>query len=240
MISSIANTGYALWRPSPSLIRDPKSQAEGPNIIYEVRWLPPRLMSERGPSAWAHPLEEGAIGFAVIDHGVYGARHLGRDRGVGLAAQMGIMPVFRDVAFELVPEAVCSLEDGGLAGHPERAPEPSIAILRNTALAAEHAGLHGREIHAAKLQKLPVMPEPAQVAGLGQDGHRIDRADAGNGRQQLIVGQVGQQLDGPRFDLIALADKASTLGEHEAEHADRVGVRADWKSNRTNGCCVNI
>ncbi len=36
MISSIANTGYALWRPSPSSIRDSKSQAEGPNIIYEV------------------------------------------------------------------------------------------------------------------------------------------------------------------------------------------------------------
>ena len=88
MISSIANTGYARWRPSPSLIRNPKSQAESPNIIYEVSELPPRLMSERGPSAWAHPLEEGAIGFAVFDHSVYGARHLGRDRGVGLAAQM--------------------------------------------------------------------------------------------------------------------------------------------------------
>ena len=44
MISSIANTGYARWRPSPSLIRDPKSQAEGPNIIYEVSELPPRLL----------------------------------------------------------------------------------------------------------------------------------------------------------------------------------------------------
>ena len=44
MISSIANTGYARWRPSPSSIRDPKSQAEGPNIIYEVSELPPRLL----------------------------------------------------------------------------------------------------------------------------------------------------------------------------------------------------
>ena len=39
MISSIANTGYARWRPSPSLIRDLKSQAEGPNIIYEGELL---------------------------------------------------------------------------------------------------------------------------------------------------------------------------------------------------------
>ena len=47
MISSIANTGYARWRLSPSSVRDPKSQAEGPNIIYEVSKLPPRLVRER-------------------------------------------------------------------------------------------------------------------------------------------------------------------------------------------------
>ncbi len=29
----------------------------------------------------------------MFDHGVYGARHLGRDSGIGLAAQMGIVPV---------------------------------------------------------------------------------------------------------------------------------------------------
>jgi hypothetical protein len=42
----------------------------------------------------------------VIDHGVHGARHLGRDCGVGLAAQMGIVSILRDVAVELVPKAV--------------------------------------------------------------------------------------------------------------------------------------
>jgi len=176
----------------------------------------------------------------VIDHGVYGARHLGRDRGVGLAAQMGIMSVFRDVAFELVAEAVGPFEDGRLTGHPERAPEPGIAILRDAALTAEHAGLHGGEIHAAELQELPVMAEAAQVTGLGQDGHGVDRTDAGNGRQQLIVGQVGEELDSSSFNRIALADKAPTLGEHEAEHADRVGIRADWKANRTRGRRINI
>ena len=36
VVSSIANTGSADEPPSPSLRRDPKSQAEGPNIIYEV------------------------------------------------------------------------------------------------------------------------------------------------------------------------------------------------------------
>lgn len=33
------------------------------------------------------PLEEGAIGCAVFDHGVYGARHLCRDCGVGFTAK---------------------------------------------------------------------------------------------------------------------------------------------------------
>jgi LacI family transcriptional regulator len=71
----------------------------------------------------------------VIDHGVYGSRHLGRDCGVGLAAQMSVVSILRDVAFELVPEAVGPLENSGLAGHPERAPEPGIAVLRDPRLA---------------------------------------------------------------------------------------------------------
>ena len=44
--SLIANTGSAWLPPSPSLRRYPKSQAEGSNIIYEVRNLPPRLYRE--------------------------------------------------------------------------------------------------------------------------------------------------------------------------------------------------
>jgi transposase InsO family protein len=36
VVSAIANTGSDWLPPSPSLRRDPKSQAEGPNIIYEV------------------------------------------------------------------------------------------------------------------------------------------------------------------------------------------------------------
>lgn len=43
--------------------------------------------------------------FAVFDHGVYGARHLSRDCGVSLAAQMGIVSTFGNVVFELVEEA---------------------------------------------------------------------------------------------------------------------------------------
>ena len=112
VVSSIAKTGSAWLPPSPSLRRDPKSQAEGPNFIYEVRNLPPKFLNiggstERGPSARAHPLEEGAIGFAGFHDGVNGARHLCGDGSIGLAAQIGVVTVLRDGAFELVPEAVC-------------------------------------------------------------------------------------------------------------------------------------
>lgn len=46
VVSPIANTGSVWLPPSPSSRRDPTSQAEGPNIIYEVRKLPPRLYRE--------------------------------------------------------------------------------------------------------------------------------------------------------------------------------------------------
>lgn len=86
-------------------------------------------------------------------------------------------------------------------------------------------------MHAAELQELPMMPEPTQVASLGQDGHGVDRADAGNGRQQLIVGQIRQQLDGPRLNHIALSDQAATFGQYQAEHADGIGIGTHWQSD---------
>jgi hypothetical protein len=103
---------------------------------------------------------------------------------------MSVVSIFRDVAFEFVSEAVGPLENGGLAGHPERAPQSGIAILRDATLTAEHAGLDCGKIplgrlprnrlsrcpaghvympergamHAAELQELPMMPNPTQVA----------------------------------------------------------------------------
>lgn len=88
------------------------------------------------------------------------------------------MAVLRDVALGLVAEAVGALDHGGLPSHPERSAQSGIAILRDPASAAEQARLHRRQIHAAELQELTVMPETPQVAGFGQDSQRIDRADA--------------------------------------------------------------
>ena len=73
--------------------------------------------------------------------------------------------------------------------------------------------------------------EASQVTCFGQDGHGIDRSDPGDGCQQLIVGQIRQQRDGAGFYLIALPNQAATLCENEAEHADGIRVRVDWKSN---------
>ena len=95
-----------------SQIPNPKSQAEGPNIIYEGSKLPPRPIRERSFHL-VHPLEEGAIGFAVIDHGVYDACNLGCDCDVSLSAQVGVTSVFRDVAFEFVPEVIGPLKNRG-------------------------------------------------------------------------------------------------------------------------------
>jgi hypothetical protein len=49
---------------------------------------------------------------------VHDARHLGGNSGHRLAAQIGIVAISSDVAFELVPEAVLTLADGNLPGNP--------------------------------------------------------------------------------------------------------------------------
>jgi hypothetical protein len=113
----------------------------------------------------------------------------------------------------------------------------SRSVRRNRALpyldlasTAEHAGLDGGQIHAAKFQKLAVpfmvcqqtiagqrMMEAAQVARLGQDGQGVDRPDAGNGAQQLVIRPIALQFDGTVFDGIALPDETSPFGQHKAE-----------------------
>jgi hypothetical protein len=95
-------------------------------------------------------------------------------------------------------------------------------------------------MHAAELQELAMVPETAQIAGFGQDGHGVDRANAGDGRHELVVREIAEPFDGPRLDLIALADQAAPFGRNKAEHADGIGLRVDRQANRPNGRGVNV
>ena len=79
---------------------------------------------------------------------------------------------------------------------------------------AEHAGLLSREVHATELQELAVLAESQQIACFGQDGQGIDWADAGDCNEQFVVRVIGQEFDGPRLELVALANQASVLGQH--------------------------
>ena len=66
-----------------------------------------------------------------------------------------------------------------------------------------------------------MVPEAAQVAGLRQDGQGMDRPDARDLAQELVVAVIRQHRMSEFFDLIPLADEAAGLGQHHAEHRDR-------------------
>jgi len=52
-----------------------------------------------------------------------------------------------------------------------------------------------------------MMTETAKIAGFGNDGQCVDRSDARDLSQELIILAVPQQLVGLGFDLIALPDQ---------------------------------
>lgn len=187
-------------RPSPSLRRDPISQAESPNIICEVD---SRFHGsiERDPSAWARPLEKWAIGFPVLDHRrVRCAPSWRRWRCRPCASGAGCAGPGH-VAFELVAKAVGSLQRGGLTRDPESVAQARVAVFQDLALATKHPRLDGGEVHAAEPKELAVVPEPPHISGLGEDGLGVDRADAPDRCQQLVVGRTRQEFgakDGAR------------------------------------------
>ena len=75
------------------------------------------------------PLKEGAVWVTFFDNPVHGPGHLRDDCGIRLAAQMGVVTVFGDIAFELVTEAVRLLKDGNLPNHPMGAAQARVAIF---------------------------------------------------------------------------------------------------------------
>ena len=98
----------------------------------------------------------------------------------------------------------------------------------------------GGQIEATELQELTVMAEAAQVAGLGQDGQGVDRADAGDAAQQLVVGALRQEGVGRSLDRVALPYEATHLADDEPEHAHRRSVRRHRQADRAAGRLVDV
>ena len=67
-----------------------------------------------------------------------------------------------------------------LGRHPEGFTQPGIAVLGELGMSAILPGLMGREVQSAELQELAVVIKAAQIAGLGQDRHGMDRCDPGD------------------------------------------------------------
>ena len=204
-------------------------------------WLTrPHGSTERGSPTWYRSLDEGPVVVTTFDDGVHHARHLGGDRGQRLAPQVGIVPIAGDVALELVAEAVLPLPDGDLSSQPQGPAQAGVAVLRQLGLAPEGAGLLGGQIKPAELQELPVMAEAAQIAGLSQDGQGVDRADARDAAQQLVVGVVGQEGVGRGLDGVALLDQPARLADDEPEHAHRRSIWRHRQADRAAGRLVDV
>lgn len=187
----------------------------------------------------------------MFDHGVYGACHLGRDCGVGLATQMGIVSVLRDVAFELVPEAVGPLQHGGLSCHPERAPEPGIAVLRDAFLAAVRRAMPAirRTVCGAELDpSILTSAERLQFEGfqrrqntnvliqrMGADSVPIKRIVRVTGLSRGLVRRI---LRGEREDVFRLRQSSLTPWFPQLEQYWQDGCRNGaelWRQLRADG-----
>src|SRR6516162_3555920 len=77
-----------------------------------------------------------------------------------------------------------------------------------------------------------MMPEAAQVAGLGENGEGVSRPDAWYGHQTATVWMIRQQ-DGRLFgDALAQLVQCQILFEHEPEHRHRGTVERYRYANR--------
>ena len=63
-----------------------------------------------------------------------------------------------------------------------------------------------------------MMAEAAQITGLGKDRQGIDRSDAWDHPQKLIIAVRGQRVMGDPLNLIALLDQGTSLSDDHAEH----------------------
>ena len=86
-------------------------------------------LTEKGPSATDHPSKKGQVRFAMFDDPINNTGHLGGDWAIRFAAQMFVVAVLGDRAFERVTEAVGALHTGNLTCHPEGAARSGIPVF---------------------------------------------------------------------------------------------------------------
>ncbi len=84
-----------------------------------------------------------------------------------------------------------------------------------------------------------MMTETAKIASFGNDGQCVDRLDARDLSQELIILAVPQQFVRLRFDLIALTDQAAGFVNDHPEHANGRCIKRQRQSNRCTRRLVN-
>ena len=100
--------------------RSPGRQHKRPEHYLRGQLHASTALTEKDPSA---------IGFAMFNDPMNSTGHLGGACRIRFVAQMFVVVVPRDVAFELVSKAVGLLYNGDLACHPEGAAQSGITIF---------------------------------------------------------------------------------------------------------------
>lgn len=78
-----------------------------------------------------------------------------------------------------------------------------------------------------KIQELAVMPEAAQIAGLGQNGQRVRWPDARHGHETPAIGIIPQHDGSLLGDMLAEPMQTQILSEDEAGLSSGTGTPID-------------
>src|SRR5205809_1107208 len=102
-LSAIANTGSVERRLAALTVLNTRcrSRKGDPRHYLQGRVLRPHGTAERGSPTWYRPFDEGPVIGTGLDDRVNDAGHLGGDRGLRLAPEVGVMPIPGDIALKL-------------------------------------------------------------------------------------------------------------------------------------------
>ena len=117
-------------RLSPALRRDHRvTEPRRPEQYLRGQLTAATALTEKSPSASDHPSKKGQVRFAMFDDPRNSTGRLGGDWAIRFAAQMFVVAVLGDRAFERVSKAVGPLHNSDLACHPEGAVQSGIPVF---------------------------------------------------------------------------------------------------------------